>query len=92
MRSKVLLISMGKGKALKLRKQFGFYAWNAQCAGNMRSIIPNKNPKTAKQFGFYAWNVQCAGNMRSIILNKKTKTAKSLGAMLGMPNSHWIMN
>jgi hypothetical protein len=30
---------MGKGKALKLRKQFGFYAWNAQCAGNMPSII-----------------------------------------------------
>jgi hypothetical protein len=60
MRSKVLLISMGKGKALKLRKQFGFYAWNAQCAGNMRSIIPfkaikvyfekqgkRKSPKTA---------------------------------------------
>jgi hypothetical protein len=63
------------------------YAWNVQCAGNMRSIILNKNPKTAKQFGFYAWNVQCAGNMRSIILNKKTKTAKSLGAMLGMPNA-----
>jgi hypothetical protein len=54
------LKSDGKGKALKLRKQFGFYAWNAQCAGNMRSIIPfkaikvyfekqgkRKSPKTA---------------------------------------------
>jgi hypothetical protein len=47
MRSKVLLISMGKGKALKLRKQFGFYAWNVQCAGNMRSIIPFKAIKVS---------------------------------------------
>ena len=67
----------------------GRYAWNAQCAGNMRSIIPfkaikvyfekqfkRKNPKTAKQFGFYAWNAQCDGNMRSIILNKKYKNGK----------------
>jgi hypothetical protein len=58
------LISKGKGKTLKLRKQFGFYAWNVQSAGNMRSIIPfkaikvyfekqfkRKNPKTAIAVG-----------------------------------------
>jgi hypothetical protein len=32
-------------KKQKLQHIDGFYAWNAQCAGNMRSIIPNKKSK-----------------------------------------------
>jgi len=67
MRSKVLLISKGKGKAQKLLKQFGFYAWNVQSAGNMRSIIPNKNPKTATQFNCSAWNAQCTWDNKRIL-------------------------
>ena len=30
----------GKRKNPTTAKQLGFYAWNVQCAGNMRSIIP----------------------------------------------------
>jgi hypothetical protein len=49
MRSKVLLISMGKGKALKLRKQFGFYAWNVQCALDHELILTSSQGNTIKK-------------------------------------------
>jgi hypothetical protein len=59
----------------------GRYAWNVQCAGNMRSIILNKSTKTAKQFGFYAWNVQCEKDhaQHNPLKQKNPKAKKHFG-------------
>ena len=62
-------------KSTNTAKQFGFYAWNAQCALDhaQHNPIKSKNSEPAKQFGRYAWSAQCVGIMRSIILFKVVK-------------------
>ena len=91
MRSKVLLISKGKGKALQLQSSLGSMLGMPNAFGIMRSIIPNKTLQLQSSLGSMLGMPNACGIMRSIIPHKALQLQSSLGSMLGMLNAFGIM-